>query len=426
MAYGGMSHGGARKAPGNKLARVGGGSPSPRARPLVAAAPPRGRFVRPRSTGTDLTGITRHGRIAAPVLRVGGPIINDAAPFVPPQYALGDDDMGQFGGFSLKGIAKAVKKVASPVQKAAAAVGHTVGNVATSKIGQGILGTALAVTGVGLPAAAAIGAGVKGVGNLIKPGGNLKHTVTGAAQGAILGVASVGAGKVVRKVGSTILNRGAKSATGAVKTGSDVLIDQVTARGIPPLAEPIPAALPSGPSPEELAAQAQARAQIEQAQRDAEAARAEAARQASEAQAAMEAAKRQGQDEAAAAYQAQMAELERQRAAAEKAAQAAQTASQTASGSQDSGQLQALVDAARQAAQVAQAAAAAPPTPQATAAVQSAAQNASDAATDAAAGAPQEASVMGGLTSNPLLLIGLVAGAAILMGGKKRKSGGRH
>ncbi len=130
-------------------------------------------------------------------------------------YGLGDDE--GLGGFSLKGIvkgvSKAVKTVASPVQKAAAAVGHTAGNIVTSKVGQAVLGTALAATGVGIPAAAAIMGGTKAVGNLIKPGGNLKHAATGALQGAATGVVAGAAGQAFK----AIAPNAQQSVSGAVK-----------------------------------------------------------------------------------------------------------------------------------------------------------------------------------------------------------------
>lgn len=126
-------------------------------------------------------------------------------------YDLGDGmvyELGDLEGLSIKGVFKAVKKIASPIQKGAAAVGHTVGTVVTSKVGQAVIGTALAATGVGIPAAAAIMAGTKAAGNLIKPGGNIKHALTGALQGAAEGVAAGAAGAAFKAVAP-----GAQSAT---------------------------------------------------------------------------------------------------------------------------------------------------------------------------------------------------------------------
>jgi hypothetical protein len=103
-----------------------------------------------------------------------------------------------------KNIGNAVKKAAKDttkaVTKAAVDTGHAAGAVATNKFVQAGLGVALAATGVGLPAAAAIGAGVKGGGNLLKKGGNLKSAVTGAGQGAALGAGAAIVGSGVRAI----------------------------------------------------------------------------------------------------------------------------------------------------------------------------------------------------------------------------------
>lgn len=132
-------------------------------------------------------------------------------------YGMGDE----LAGFSFKSIARAVKRVASPVQHALTAVGHETGKIVTSKVGQVVIGGVLAATGVGIPAAAAIMGGTKAFGNLIKPGGNLKHFATGAFQGAAEGVAAAGVGNVLRSGAA----RSAESFVGhAVKAvGSGVL-----------------------------------------------------------------------------------------------------------------------------------------------------------------------------------------------------------
>jgi hypothetical protein len=111
-------------------------------------------------------------------------------------------------GFSLKGIvknvgkavAKGVKDTKNATVKAVKDTGHVTGAVVTSKVGQAVIGGALAVSGVGLPAAAAIGAASKAGGNLIKKGGNLKTAATGAYQGAALGAGAAVAGSLVRTV----------------------------------------------------------------------------------------------------------------------------------------------------------------------------------------------------------------------------------
>ena len=97
-------------------------------------------------------------------------------------------------------VAKGAKDTGKATVKAAVDTGHVTGKVVTSKVGQAVIGGALAVSGVGLPAAAAIGAATKGVGNAIKPGGNLKSAVTGAGQGALLGAGAASVGSVVRTV----------------------------------------------------------------------------------------------------------------------------------------------------------------------------------------------------------------------------------
>jgi hypothetical protein len=107
-------------------------------------------------------------------------------------------------GFSL---GKIVKNIGKTVKKAVVDTGHVAGKVVTSTAGQAVIGGALALTGVGLPAAAAIGAASKGVGNLIKPGGNLKGAATGAAQGAALGVGASLAGKVIKTVAPGVTNK---------------------------------------------------------------------------------------------------------------------------------------------------------------------------------------------------------------------------
>jgi hypothetical protein len=166
-----------------------------------------------------------------------GSYVNDAAPRIGPGEMLvandvpfpvlrrsnvslqADGTMGEYLGFSL---GKVVKNIGNTVKKAVVDTGHVAGKVVTSKIGQGVLGTALAVTGVGAPAAAGIFAATKGVGNLIKPGGNLKSAATGAAQGAVEGVVAAGAGKLVRagisKITQSHASGGAEAVAAAVAT----------------------------------------------------------------------------------------------------------------------------------------------------------------------------------------------------------------
>lgn len=127
---------------------------------------------------------------------------------------------------------------------AATQVGHTVGKVVTSKVGQAVLGGALAVTGVGLPAAAAIFGGTKAVGNLIKPGGNLAHAATGLAQGAVEGAGASLIGRGVRAGVSAIRGSPASAAQTAATVARPPSIG--TTMKAPPTAtiEPLMAALP--------------------------------------------------------------------------------------------------------------------------------------------------------------------------------------
>lgn len=418
MAYGSHS------APGNR-ARKPAGSRGGR-----VAAVNGGNTSRPLPRNRGLVGVR------------GRPVFIDVQappPFmqVPPQYALGDseDDLGQFG-FSL---GKTFKNIGKAVKKGVVDVGHGAGAVVTSKIGQGVLGTALAVTGVGAPAAALIFGATKGTGNLIKKGGNLKHFATGVAQGAVEGVVSVGAGKAVRAIGGKILNRGAKT-PGAASAGTaaarSALVDRI-ANGAIPGVRVTPNAndpttwdesAPPSVTREQIAstaAQAEAIAQAQQAQAYAEASRAEAARQAAELQAQLNAARQAANDAQAQQLQAQLAQSQAQADAATRAAQAAQAAAeatkQQAPGA-DTSQLDALVKAAVAAAQAARSAADAPPTPQATQRVQQETAAATDGATDAAAGAPTESGLLGNI--NPMFLIGGVALLAVVMSKKNRRTRG--
>lgn len=185
--------------------RSRGAAPSPFAPPQmplqpmipfidVANIPPEQFYVPtvPAASGGTLGEYGNATRGIVPMYGLGGgPVI----------YGTGEEGLG---GFSLKklvkGVSKTVKKIASPIQKGAAAVGHEAGKIVTSKVGQAVLGTALAATGVGIPAAAAIMGGTKAVGSLIKPGGNIKHALTGAYQGALTGAAFGVAGKAFQAV----------------------------------------------------------------------------------------------------------------------------------------------------------------------------------------------------------------------------------
>lgn len=180
---------------------------------------------------------------------------NMDGPLVLRRYASGV--LGDYGeqargseylGFSL---GKIVKNVANTVKKAVVDTGHVTGKVVTSKVGQAVLGTALAVTGVGAPAAAAIFATTKGVGNLIKPGGNLKSAATGAAQGAVEGVVSVAAGKVARaaigKITSSHKSTGSTATDAAIATAGAVALP-IAGKILPEVLLPPISVIPSNPA----------------------------------------------------------------------------------------------------------------------------------------------------------------------------------
>lgn len=114
-------------------------------------------------------------------------------------------------GFSLKSVVKGVAKVAGnvakTVKKAAVDTAHVTGKVVTSKVGKTILAGGLALTGAGIPAAAAIMGGTQAVGTLIKPGGNVGKAAKAGATGAAVGVAASVVGKGVRKVAPSITDK---------------------------------------------------------------------------------------------------------------------------------------------------------------------------------------------------------------------------
>lgn len=117
-----------------------------------------------------------------------------------PVYAFarrGGPQYDGFGGFSLK---KIVKNVGKAVGKAVKDTGHAVGKAATSTVGKAVIGGALALTGVGLPAAAGIMSATQAGGQLIKPGGNLGKAAKGAAEGAVEGAAANVVGRVLPKI----------------------------------------------------------------------------------------------------------------------------------------------------------------------------------------------------------------------------------
>lgn len=143
-------------------------------------------------------------------------------------------------GFSLK---KVVKNVGKAVGKGVKDVGHAAGAAATSTIGKAVIGSALALTGVGIPAAAGLMAASQAGGNLIKKGGNLKRAAKGAAEGAVEGAAAGVAGKFLPKipgVGSKVLKLRNKlgmtkspASNEVVSYDSDSRIDALAAGKLP-------------------------------------------------------------------------------------------------------------------------------------------------------------------------------------------------
>lgn len=185
-------------------------SPAAPTRSSSLALPPSSGSRVSRSSGAPIVLVTGQGGSSPVVRRAFRAIADDHRAIIIRHLSretgipatelalMGDDDLA---GFSLrklgKGIAHVAKNVERATFKAVKDTGHAVGAAATSKVGQGILALGLASTGVGIGAAAAIGAGVKGGGELIKKGGNLKRAARGAAIGAATGAASGLVGKVV-------------------------------------------------------------------------------------------------------------------------------------------------------------------------------------------------------------------------------------
>lgn len=88
-------------------------------------------------------------------------------------------------GLSVKGLKSSIRGTA-----------HTAGAVLDNKYVKGALATGLALTGVGLPAAAGIMAAEGAVGGTLKKGGGLKNALRGAGRGAIIGAAAGEVGKI--------------------------------------------------------------------------------------------------------------------------------------------------------------------------------------------------------------------------------------
>lgn len=123
-------------------------------------------------------------------------------------------------GPSLNGLKSSVK-----------GTGHTIGKVADNKWVQGATAAALAATGVGAPAAAAIMAGMAGGGALLKKGGNIGDGLMGAAKGAAMGYGAGKAGQLLHG-GIGVAGSGGTSATGAGASGGGAGILDAVRSGI--------------------------------------------------------------------------------------------------------------------------------------------------------------------------------------------------
>lgn len=102
--------------------------------------------------------------------------------------------MGSWLSNGIKAVGKGLKDT-----------GHAVGTALNNPYVKGAGMAALAASGVGLPLAAAIGAGTGAVGGALRPGGGLKGAITQGAQGAALGAGASLGGSAIKAVGSRLL-----------------------------------------------------------------------------------------------------------------------------------------------------------------------------------------------------------------------------
>lgn len=200
--------------------RLQSGSSVARRRAVPIAALPQLRGVPHASRGPHATYVRQ--------------CANPAACFVRPP---------EFDGFGFS-LGKVVKNIGKTVTKAVKDTGHVVGKVVTSKVGQAVIGTGLALTGVGIPAAAAIGAATQAGGQLIKPGGNLGKAAKGAAVGAAEGVAAGIIAKPLGKIGIVETLREKIGTAQAPKTyESDSRLDALAEGKIPDVSV-VPSSVP--------------------------------------------------------------------------------------------------------------------------------------------------------------------------------------
>jgi hypothetical protein len=116
-------------------------------------------------------------------------------------------------------VGNALNSLGNGAVNATKAVGHTVGEIASNPLVQGLSAAALAATGVGAPAAAAILAAEKGGGALLKPGGNIGQGIKGGITGAVEGYGASKLGGLARSALGSGLGIGSKVALGGAANG---------------------------------------------------------------------------------------------------------------------------------------------------------------------------------------------------------------
>jgi hypothetical protein len=125
-------------------------------------------------------------------------------------------------GFSLKKIVKnvgrSVSKAVKDTGKQLVRTGHQAGKIIDNKYVKGAVAAGLAVTGVGIPASAAIMGTMGAAGGALKKGGGLKEAVRRGYQGAATGAIAATGGKLVRAGASRILKRKAGTAPNPLET----------------------------------------------------------------------------------------------------------------------------------------------------------------------------------------------------------------
>ena len=111
--------------------------------------------------------------------------------------------------------------IGNAIKKGVVDVGHFVGNVATNPIVKGLGAGALALTGVGIPASAAIFGGLQLAGNLLKPGGNIGKGIQGGLGGAAEGALAGTVGKGIKSVTGMTGLQGIEHMLGIGQAGGD-------------------------------------------------------------------------------------------------------------------------------------------------------------------------------------------------------------